>query len=241
MNHNKAFTLIELLVVIAIITILSAILFPIFARAKENSRRMVCISQMKQIGTAAKMFMQDYQGFPYGTPDTTTSGNEPNTGDYWWMGKLNRYIKNYKIFKCPDDPAPFAATGSNLELLYRTSYALRDIWKPGTKTKPFLYEIPGCREDALTEPSTIAYLKCSISEYTAKGGNENYSNCAWTWTNISGYVAGLQPVCTDPNAIWPHSGGTNYLYFDGHVRWLGKDTAIKLFGDGKQDTSPQAF
>ena len=79
-SRKRAFTLIELLVVIAIIAILAAILFPVFARARENARRASCLSNLKQIGLGVMQYNQDYDGhyppnFPRDTSNSNTSGS----------------------------------------------------------------------------------------------------------------------------------------------------------------------
>jgi len=104
MSHTKGFTLIELLVVIAIIAILAAILFPVFARARENARRSMCISNLRQLGQALHMYAQDYdEWFPL----------EPNNGNpkKGLVVALTPYTKSRDIFYCPgvaacvqDDP-----------------------------------------------------------------------------------------------------------------------------------------
>src|SRR2546429_6022121 len=110
-SAGRGFTLIELLVVIAIIAILAAILFPVFAQAREKARQTACLSNVKQIGTALNMYSQDYdEQFPSGRYDPSN----PNGADYGkgWAGQVYPEIKNTQIFRCPDDStAPIAATG----------------------------------------------------------------------------------------------------------------------------------
>jgi prepilin-type N-terminal cleavage/methylation domain-containing protein/prepilin-type processing-associated H-X9-DG protein len=109
----KAFTLIELLVVIAIIAILAAILFPVFAKAREAARATACKSNMKQIGTALMMYVQDYdETYPINPFDDAGTTNNPWTNCNGWpcvrtdgsmnvFAKIIPYCKNYGIFKCP--------------------------------------------------------------------------------------------------------------------------------------------
>lgn len=119
-NHRSGFTLIELLVVIAIIAILAAILFPVFARAREQARKTTCVSNVKQIGLAALMYDQDYdETFPWLMQDGRTNNNGTGysqglpSGPPNWSVDLNNkrglfmecvfvpYIKNYDMFGCP--------------------------------------------------------------------------------------------------------------------------------------------
>ncbi len=90
---KRGFTLIELLVVIAIIAILAAILFPVFAQAREKARATACLSNLKQGSLAYAMYTQDY--------DETTPLQEDASGNYWYV-LIQPYIKNWQMMLCPD-------------------------------------------------------------------------------------------------------------------------------------------
>ena len=101
-RSKKAFTLIELLVVIAIIAILAAILFPVFAQAREKARQTSCTSNEKQIALGVLQYAQDYdEQYPIGM---TSGGADWGNINNYWVGKIQPYIKNFAIFACPSDP-----------------------------------------------------------------------------------------------------------------------------------------
>ncbi len=105
---KRGFTLIELLVVIAIIAILAAILFPVFAQAREKARAISCLSNIKQANTAWQMYLQDYDEVmaPFWVTNTGTPAQ-------WWWPKLHEpYIKHWSIFRCPSAPDPLSVWGS---------------------------------------------------------------------------------------------------------------------------------
>ncbi len=130
---RKAFTLIELLVVIAIIAILAAILFPVFARARENARRASCMSNLKQIGLGVMQYTQDYDEF---MPDNV---GYPNG----WGAAIYPYIKSTNVFACPDDSS--------------------DISNPALKRNSYAYNSNFIAQFGATKPVSIAAMNATAS------------------------------------------------------------------------------
>ena len=117
---RKGFTLIELLVVIAIIAILAAILFPVFAQAREKARQTTCASNEKQLGLAFMQYSQDYDEFlPTNAYSVTGGLNGPG-----WTGMIYPYVKSANVYTCPDD-----STANALSYAYNAAL----IWgNPGS-------------------------------------------------------------------------------------------------------------
>ena len=109
-RDRAGFTLIELLVVIAIIAILAAILFPVFAKAREKARQTTCASNERQLGLAILQYAQDNDEVVLGLKDN--SGTD--TAYKGWAGEVYAYVKNTQIYHCPDDPTASAGTAPTL-------------------------------------------------------------------------------------------------------------------------------
>ncbi|HEY3330958.1 MAG TPA: DUF1559 domain-containing protein [Capsulimonadaceae bacterium] len=111
MKRLSGFTLIELLVVIAIITIMAAILFPVFATAREKARQTTCSSNMKQIGLGLMQYTADYdEYFPVGSAGVC-NGTAPNMD---WIDEVLPYVKSRDLFVCPNDPLNWPQTNNNI-------------------------------------------------------------------------------------------------------------------------------
>lgn len=110
-SRTSGFTLIELLVVIAIIAILAAILFPVFARARENARRTSCLSNMKQMGLGLQQYTQDYdEKYPqanFASLQPYPTNGAASNGTWLWMHSLFVYVKSNQLFACPSVTGSF--------------------------------------------------------------------------------------------------------------------------------------
>lgn len=197
---SRGFTLIELLVVIAIIAILAAILFPVFARAREAARASSCRSNLKQLSTSMMMYAQDFDE----TMGHTWIDNPGNTS---WKYYLQPYIKNQGVYICPSAPTKFAANsyGSNYGFYQALGWrALANIAVP-SDTVLFADSATTNRPDG-TNPDTwqetgdtdweLAYGRAF--EGTAPGGGPQGD-----WSR---------------RAVGRHSGTCDVAFVDGHVK-----------------------
>jgi len=201
MKHG--FTLIELLVVIAIIAILAAILFPVFARARDKANAAACLSNHKQLALAALMYMQDYDDFilfscyryPGPTAGWTTS---PYGYSYWrWYEVIEPYMKNADIIKCES----YKFTGGRDPNSYGYSaYGIADYPSCallGTNCTNRRYR--GFKLDEITKPSLLIMIG---PRYCCAGDSMQRSICYY--------------YC-HPNV---HNEGDNYSFCDGHAKWM---------------------
>jgi prepilin-type N-terminal cleavage/methylation domain-containing protein/prepilin-type processing-associated H-X9-DG protein len=109
---KRGFTLIELLVVIAIIAILAAILFPVFAQARESARKTACLSNNKQVGLALMQYIQDYDE-AYPPSRIALSANDSGTRTHPWTVQIYPYMKNIQIVRCPSDTTALPGANAN--------------------------------------------------------------------------------------------------------------------------------
>ena len=224
-NGKKAFTLIELLVVIAIIAILAAILFPVFARARENARRSSCQSNLKQISLGVIQYTQDYdERYP-----NALTGN--TTGIIGWADAIQPYLKSYQIYQCPSetDVAPVQTTDPNLGGYTDYWYNARLSFNASNSQHN-----SGINQSAVTSPTLTIMLGGgsadsssggSTARYRANGCNPSGSATLAnpTTTNCTGIelatVNGLGGTTHTPRPHVMHLGGNVYAFADGHVKW----------------------
>jgi prepilin-type N-terminal cleavage/methylation domain-containing protein/prepilin-type processing-associated H-X9-DG protein len=213
MQKRKGFTLIELLVVIAIIAILAAILFPVFARARENARRASCQSNLKQIGLGVFQYVQDYdEKMPilYANLDGAASYQAPADGaaapyDLGWAKLLDPYLKSSQIFQCPSETT--------------TPTAGAVITGGANYTDYFYNSVAAGASQAQFDSSALTVL---LGDYNG-GSSVSYTNggCAVNSGGDGCTAADLtNPLATFPSpAAQRHLDGQNFAYADGHVKW----------------------
>lgn len=196
--RRKGFTLIELLVVIAIIAILAAILFPVFAKAREKARQTSCLSNLKQIGLACMMYAQDYDERMVPEYVCPPGGKEQFIR---WSGRLDPYIKNSQIWTCPSDVDTNYGTYG---MFYGWSSWMTTISGGGS-----CYNQGGVPINKISNPADIGVIADTMDCYYPGNAN-NY----WGW-RPAGYVCGRFSA--------RHNDGANVTFADGHAKWVNRD------------------
>lgn len=242
---RRGFTLIELLVVIAIIAILAAILFPVFAQAREKARGAQCLSNVKQIMTGIKMYAQDYdeQHMPDLWTPWSPAGNWVN-----WMELVVPYIKNDQVFLCPSGPK-YAGTAGYGGCSWANKIVSHYAW-PGFY--PYDWRGVPVRERPsapVTQvvmfagfPSAPQYGDPARPWMEANRSIEFVEHSSEAAFLVEGYVSSLYPYggnvfgypcttgfgTTGSNTVWDlsdrnafrHNGGMTVGYCDGHAKWV---------------------
>jgi len=210
-NRAHGFTLIELLVVIAIIAILAAILFPVFAQAREKARAIACISNFKQVGLAVEQYKTDYDGhWPL-----WWNGDENHIGDAnfgrFWAGAIMPYIKNVQVRKCPSDPFPIPPdpeVGDHLNGPVQSMTSNRNINFDETKSIPGTWIHPSMSDAEIQEPARV------IAVHECVGCDEGRTTPIQD--SYTGWWGGDEMKYGDTH----HNKGGSFIFFDGHAKWL---------------------
>lgn len=196
-----AFTLIELLVVIAIIAILAAILFPVFARARENARRASCQSNLKQIGLGIMQYTQDYdEQMPariiLSTPNAT------------WKDLVQPYLKSTQIFACPSNPIA-------KEVTFQSSTGAPAGYSPNSNQSLAVFGNTGAYTIASFQyPSTTL----AVFETTFVNSDFDITSTYFATTNQSGGSVPNKGASMFTGIYNGHLSMGNYLFVDGHVK-----------------------
>jgi len=202
---RRGFTLIELLVVIAIIAILAAILFPVFAKAREKARQSSCLSNVKQLNLAVLQYVQDYdEKFMF-----AQLVDPPNT---IWYQACEPYLKNTQILKCPSKNGTTCDYGYNMDFL---GYS----WGvSGSQTAPVAL-------GSVTSPAETVMISDSNGIFSFYGGRLSGTSPRYD-TNL---YNGWDPLSPAGAAALRHNDGSNHAFVDGHAKWLAA-TAVRGAG-----------
>ena len=227
-RNRAAFTLIELLVVIAIIAVLAAILFPIFAQAREKARQASCLSNLKQIGLATVMYASDYDGtYPmvqYKGPD----------GRVWWAiyksdageidktrGLIYPYLKSGEIQRCP------SYTGKNNLGGAGYGYNNKHLGSNGGYGGPpdYALRMPPASQAQIERPAEMITFADAMTNWPPPGKNETLS--IEKPSNWYGF----------PSVDFRHQSFANFAFADGHVKGMKREAFVKELPQAEQDAS----
>lgn len=258
----RAFTLIELLVVMGIISIIAAILFPVFASARERARQTSCVNNLRQLGGAFLQYAQDNDDrMPTGPGGVLSSRGE------MWAGAIFPYVKERRIYQCPDDQASSRTVVVNgiSYLLSPVTYAynsnlMSPIWPAGIGGALSQMNMPTrtvmlCETSAmnfagqnnqpvvdLSTPNEIGgRLTANISPGASQGGM--VASTGTRFPLATGYM-GHRTSAVFVTDEGRHSKGSNFLLGDGHVKWLLGDhisTGFLPYGDNAQHVCQDHF
>ncbi|HSV73886.1 MAG TPA: prepilin-type N-terminal cleavage/methylation domain-containing protein [Chthonomonadales bacterium] len=245
--RRRAFTLIELLVVIAIIAILAAILFPVFAQARARARQSACLSNSKQMSMGVLMYVVDYDGlFPLTVPGgrraafvtpadiTATTPAAMARRFSYWSNSIQPYVRNWGVYTCPD-------------------HEIRDFWGMGTASGVVIGLLLNGYLNQWSEafspaPARVIMFSEGMGRQSMPGiGNAfplaSFGNaCGWTQGGAAEAVWRFRASgdgCTGTchmsynldRSWWVHGEGSNYVYMDGHARWVRNPSALSPWAE----------
>lgn len=206
-QKTKGFTLIELLVVIAIIAILAAILFPVFARAREAARASSCKSNLKQIATGILMYTQDYdEVLPHG-------GNSSPVAPSRWHQLIDPYVKNAAVFRCPSygSGTTRRGYGTNINLMdWNSALAMADVQAPADTV--LAADAAQCNSNVTTDHNPLNWVNYQTdqTDWQFTPPRDRGDGATGRYTNTGGNET-RRPI---PR----HSEMCNIAYLDGHVK-----------------------
>jgi prepilin-type N-terminal cleavage/methylation domain-containing protein/prepilin-type processing-associated H-X9-DG protein len=248
-SKRSGFTLIELLVVIAIIAVLAAILFPVFARARESARTSSCASNLKQVGLGLMQYLQDYdERFPeyvrgvYNSPQYGggSSGPDPqaqvmsysasptapaekysvavNGWFGWhyvtWMDSIFPYVKSLQVFDCPSHTRPFKIPAA--DMVWYPGNPEGTEWSPSSGVNRYLF---GGQNFLPVHQASIRGVSQKIMlTHNSWAYAYHHPSDVWGWAQDS-YASANPTVFKE---VWPHNGGSNLVFADGHVKWYSR-------------------
>jgi prepilin-type processing-associated H-X9-DG protein len=236
-------------VVIAIIAILAAMLFPVFGRARENARRSACLNSTRQIGLAYQMYASDYDD------RTVRIHTQPGSVGPVWTDLLQPYIKNAQIYQgcpsrsfakpwLPSDPSVTSLISSgknNVAYAYNSLYTSPGTAVDGQETTPPVGNAntdPGLALAAFTVPAETIVFGDNAGNYIVYSANKSditinldppYDDASKA-PNIR--RSGTTPTNRSQAFVGQHFEGSNFVFADGHVKWMRTTAVAKTNSNG---------
>ncbi|HLI47184.1 MAG TPA: prepilin-type N-terminal cleavage/methylation domain-containing protein [Chthonomonas sp.] len=238
------FTLIELLVVIAIIALLAALIFPVFARAREAARSIVWLSNLKQLGTAISLYLEDYdETYPMNrqadalhdlggctSPSPSSPPNDPLEGSSVnWKREILPYVKSFDVFRCPSNGDAWSTNGyasvpgDETNLLYPKSQWIAISY---AYNGSFFHEgVPPCWYG---EPRTRPRYETEIGDAS---GLVLLLESRWSFPDLGSWFIPLRgPDGGAQGPFQSHNGACNWLFADLHAKHLKPDAICQMHG-----------
>lgn len=234
---RTGFTLIELLVVIAIIAILAAILFPVFAAAKEAGRKGTCMSNQKQLVVGLTLFAEDHKGkLPCAFFNDSVTAFGPGTPRQW-KACIRPYLRTTRVFLCPSDKdaTKYKSVWENVAVnnqLYdrAASYRINNTLVRRSSSRGWP-EVPFTLSSVVKMTSLI--LTCESQAYPTPipAGTALSQVSGYEYNQVAAYAQTLEAAQVQiystmrqgtscPVPFERHGGGANYGFADGHVKWM---------------------
>jgi prepilin-type N-terminal cleavage/methylation domain-containing protein/prepilin-type processing-associated H-X9-DG protein len=215
---RRAFTLVELLVVIAVIAILAAILFPVFAQAREKARMSACLSNMRQIGSAMMMYVQDYdETYPY----IRFHGDlaDPGRRTYVWKNAIRPYLRSLAVLGCPSNPYSKTVPGTfgrNANPPGPPGVNAEGWEVEPEKQMPISYAMNSCAATWYPADDRRAGPPTRSADLVRPASTIMIAEIVWPTAEMTGpcWITAFCP------GLFTHPGNkrVNFIYFDGHVK-----------------------